>query len=188
VYVAAGAAVVLPALAAWYVARNALGDVEGFMWVEAATVLAAFALASITHALAQYERPRVWLDVTSGVEASEFPRAKRWTARILAAPAAASGALAAAWAGLPVDVWEVGKMLWLAWVVGSLAGAMCYEAEGRAAVGVVFAFVAAVGVAIVFVVYPVYWPIYFIIYYYLSFNIFGRAASLAPGPGRAGRD
>lgn len=184
VYAAAGAAMLLPAAAAWLVARDDVGVEAGFQIVEAATILAAFSLAAITHALAEYERSRVWIDVTSGVAASEFPRAKRWTGRLLAAPAAVVGSLAAASAGLPVDVWEVGKLFWLAWATGTITGVMCYEAEGRAALGVFFAFIAAVGFAILFAVYPSLWPFWFVGYYYASWNIFERATTLAPGPGR----
>ena len=174
-YLAASVALLLPAVTIWVAARYPL-DPEGLTrLVESATVLSAFALASITHALVHYERPRLWIDVTAGVAPAEFPRAKRWLGRILGAPAILLGCAAAAGVGLPLGVEGAGKLAWLAWATSTIASVLCYEVAERPAAGVVLAFIAAVAIALLFVFYPSVWPFWFAGYYYASTNLFERA-------------
>jgi hypothetical protein len=179
VYLAVGAALLFPGLAAWAAGRYALEPAERSLAIESATVLSAFALASVTHALVSYERPRLWIDLTSGVEPSQFPRAKRWVGRLLGTPAMVLGCVAALAAGVPIGPLEVGKLAWLAWATSTLTAVLCYEVAERPAAGVVFAFIAAAGIALLFVFFAPFWPLWFVGYYYLSTNLFERAGEKA---------
>jgi hypothetical protein len=174
-YIAAAAAILIPGLAVW--AANQYGFTTEWLArvVESATILSSFALATITHALVHYERPRVWIDLTSGAEPSELPRAKRWTGRILAVPAAGLGWAAALAAGLPLDPMEIFKLAFLVWATATLTSVLCYEVAERPAAGLVLSFLPAVGISLMFVFYPSFSGIWFAMYYYVSTNLFERA-------------
>jgi hypothetical protein len=175
VYTAAAAALLFPAAAVWAAHRYALAVEDLWAIIESATVLSAFALAAVTHALVHYERPRLWIDLTSGAQPTEFPRAKRLVGRLLGTPAAALGCVAAVGAGLPLDALEVVKLVWLAWATSTLTSVLCYEVAERPAVGVVFASVVAGAIAFLFVFFGPFWLLWFAGYYYLSTTLFGRA-------------
>lgn len=178
VYASVGLAVVVPGVSAWLAERFALGAPGRFRAAGAATVVAAFALAAITHALVAYERPRIWIDLVSGVSRQEFPRARTWTARLLAAPAFAVGLLAAIASGVPVGFTTVATLAWVTWTTASLTGVLCYELKERPAAGLVLAAVLAGGVSLLIVVnepFELMWYFGLFAYVYAMFHLEARA-------------
>jgi hypothetical protein len=177
-YVAAAAALLFPALAVWAGDRFDLPPEPRAHAVECATVLAAFALAAVTHALVVYERARVWIDLTAGVARDDFPRAKLWLGRALALPAFGLGCAAAAASGVRLGPAEVVKLAWLTWSTATLASVLCYELKERPAAGVVLAFLPAVGISLLVVFYgPGDVVFYFALigYVYAMFQLTPRA-------------
>lgn len=178
VYASVGLAVVVPGASAWLTERFALGASGRFRAAGAATVAAAFALAAITHALVAYERPRVWIDLVSGVSRQEFPRARTWTARLLAAPAFVVGLVAAIASGVPVGFTTVATLAWVTWATASLTGVLCYELKERPAAGLVLAAVLAGGVSLLIVVnepFELMWYFGLFAYVYAMFHLEARA-------------
>jgi hypothetical protein len=177
-YVAAAAALLFPALAVWASGRFALAPDARARAVEGATVLAAFSLAAVTHALVGYERARVWIDLTSGVPRDDFSRAKVWLGRALAAPAFALGCAAAAAAGVRIGPGQVLQLAWLTWSTATLASVLCYELKERPAAGVVLSFIPAAGVALWTVFYgpgDIMWYLALFTYAYAMFHLTERA-------------
>jgi hypothetical protein len=177
-YIAAGVSAVIPALAVWICRRYELGDVASARAIETATVLSTFALAGVTHAIVNYERPRIWIDLTGGVEPDEFPKAKIWLGRVLAMPALLFGAAAARAAGVPLSPGEFVELAWLVWATSSLTAVFCYEMPDHGAAGLVLAFIAAVGDALLVVFYTtadIMWYFGPFLYVYVMSNILPRA-------------
>ncbi len=177
-YVAAAAALAFPALAVWASDRFGLSPVATTRAIESATVLSAFALASITHALVVYERERVWIDLTSGVPSEDFARAKLWLGRVLAAPALGLGCIAAVAANVPLGGFEIAKLVWITWSTATLAAVLCYELKERPAAGVVLAFLPAAGLSLLIVVYTpsdILWYLALFTYAYAMFHLTPRA-------------
>ncbi len=179
-YISFALAFVFPGLAVAAAQRLGLSVASGLRAVECATVLASFALSAITHAIVVYERPRVWMDLTAGVPPSDFPRAKLWLGRILAAPALVLGLLATASLGEPVAAREVLQLAWLTWSTATLASVLCYEIKERPLAGIVLAFLPAAGIPLLTVFYGAGQPMwYFAIfgYVYATSNLAPRAAT-----------
>lgn len=178
VYASVGLAAVVPGATAWLVERFALSPSGRYRAAGAATVGAAFALAALTHALVAYERPRVWIDLVSGVSRQEFPRARTWTARLLAAPAFLAGLLVAIASGVPVGFSTVATLAWVTWATASLTGVLCYELKERPAAGLVLSAVLAGGVSLLFVVnepFELMWYFGLFAYVYAMFHLEARA-------------
>ncbi|HZB47088.1 MAG TPA: hypothetical protein VE360_17650 [Pyrinomonadaceae bacterium] len=116
--------------------------------VKVACVLAAVALASLTPVLVAHQAPHLWLERAVGAKGADVWRAKLWYARAVALPA-------------PLAAWAVGvlggavplayvlpllaEVLWLWWLVGTIAGALAYEVPEQPGLGVVM--VACAGLA-----------------------------------------
>lgn len=179
VYASIGLAVVLPGAAAWCAERFDLTTVGRSRAAGAATAGASFALAALTHALVAYERPRVWIDLVSGVSRQEIPRARLWTARLLAAPAFPFGVLTAVAAGAPIDLMGIGTLAWVTWATASLTGVLCYELKERPAAGLLLSAVLAGGVSLIIVVNDpseIMWYFGLFAYVYGMFHLEARAA------------
>jgi hypothetical protein len=177
-FVAAGAALAVHAIAVWAGDRFGLGAEARAQTVEAAVVLSAFMLASVTHALVTYERERIWIDLTSGVPAEDFPRAKLWLGRLLAIPAFGLGCVSAAAAGVTLSPGELLELAVLAWMTATMTAVLCYELKERPAVGLVLAFLPAAGLALLVVLYPpfhILWYMAFFGYFYALFQLMERA-------------
>lgn len=178
VYASIGLAVVVPGAAAWLADRFDLSAVSRFRAAGAATAASAFALAALTHALVAYERPRVWIDLVSGVSKEEFPRARLWTARLLAAPAFAVGLIAAIASDVPLGFLSIATLAWATWATASLTGVLCYELKERPAAGLVLAAVLAGGVSLLIVVnepFELMWYFGIFAYVYAMFHLEARA-------------
>jgi hypothetical protein len=148
--------------------------------VDGATVLSAFSLAAVTHALVAYERVRVWVDLTSGVPPDDFPRAKVWLGRALALPAFVLGLAATATAGVPIGPGRVLQLAWLTWSTATLAALLCYELKERPVAGVVLAFLPACGIPLLTVFYgpgDVMWVFALFGYVYATSHLGPRAAT-----------
>lgn len=175
---AAAVTIVLFALAIWASKRFELDDEQRFQLVEGAVVLSAFALAAITHSLVTYERTRIWLDMTSGVTGEDFPRAKLWLGRTLAAPVFVLGCASAAAAGVAIGPLDLVKLGWLTWATATLTAVLCYEIKERPVAGLVLAFLPAVGLSALLIFYPFghfMWYLTLFGYVYASFNLLDRA-------------
>ena len=185
-YLAAALAILFPALAVWASVRFDLPPNRRVWAVEIATVLGAFSLAAITHALVRYERERVWIDLVSGVALEEFPRAKMWVARALAVPAFAVGCVAAVAVGVPLGPVQIVALGWLAWATASMTSVFCYEVKERPVAGLVLAFLAAVGLNVLVSIYDfghILWYLALFFYFYASWFMLGRAATSVPWEG-----
>lgn len=179
VYASIGFAVVLPGAVAWTVDRFELSVLGRSRAAGAATAGAAFALAALTHALVAYERPRIWIDLVSGVSRQEIPRARLWTARLLAAPAFLAGLLVTITSGLRLSVMTVLTLAWVTWATASLTGVLCYELKERPAAGLVLSAVLAGGVTLLIVVnepFDLMWYFGLFAYVYAMFHLESRAA------------
>lgn len=177
-YLAFGSAAVFPLAAVWLCNRYTLGPVAAAHAIETATVLSAFALASITHALVTYERSRVWIDLAGGVEPDEFPKAKIWLGRTLALPAVVFGVVAVLAAGVALTPRECVELLWLWWSTATLTSVFCYELADRPNAGLVLAFIASAGDALLVVFYTtsdVMWYFGPFLYVYAMSNMLHRA-------------
>ena len=116
--------------------------------VKVACVLAAVALASLVPVLVAHQAPHLWLERAVGAKGADVWRAKLWYARAVALPA-------------PIAAWAVGvlcgasplayvlpllaELLWLWWMIGTIAGALAYEVPEQPGLGVVM--VACAGLA-----------------------------------------
>lgn len=178
VYAAAGLAVVVPGAATWLARSFALGPDGCFRAAGAATAAAAFVLSALTHGLVAYERPRVWIDLVCGVAPEEFPKARLWTARLLAAPALPLGLATAAATGVPLGIRTVATVAWSTWATASLTGVLCYELKERPAAGLALAAVLAGGVTLLVVVnepFDLMWSFGLFAYVYAMFHLEARA-------------
>lgn len=177
-YLTAGLAILFPALAVWANRRFDLPIERRVQIVESAAVLSAFAMATVTHALVAYERPRIWIDLVSGVEKEAFPKAKLWLARALALPSFVLACVAAPVAGVPLDPISIFKLAWLVWTSASLTAVMCYELKERPATGIILAFIIAAGDALLLVFTPsdsIMRAFSVFLYFYASWNLLQRA-------------
>jgi hypothetical protein len=98
--------------------------------VKVASVLAVVSLVALVPVLVAHESAHMWLERAVGVKGAEVWRAKLWYARLVSLPAPlaawAVGALSGEVAGfylLPL----LGELLWLWWLVSTLAGALSFE-------------------------------------------------------------
>ena len=116
--------------------------------VKVACVLAAVALASLVPVLVAHQAPHLWLERAVGAKGADVWRAKLWYARAVSLPAAlaawAVGVLCGA-SPLAYALPLLAEVLWLWWLVGTIAGALAYEVPEQPGLGVVM--VACAGLA-----------------------------------------
>jgi hypothetical protein len=110
------------------------------MAVKVACVLASVTLASLAPVLVAHQAPHLWLERAVGAKGEDVWRAKLWHARAVSLPAPLAAWMVGMLAGASPLAYALPLLceaLWLWWLVGTIAGALAYEAPEQPGLGVI---------------------------------------------------
>lgn len=149
------------------------------MAVKFATALMTATLAALLPVLVAHQTPHLWLERSAGATGAELWRAKLWYARLVTLPAPLVAWMAGALSGgvplfyvLPL----LGEVLWLWWLVGTVAGTLAFEMPRQPGLAIIL--MTCAGLAAGFIV-SLFWPIGLALYVFGMQQMFMRGQHLA---------
>lgn len=152
------------------------------LWQRRAGVLAATfsvsAALTVVPFLVAYQRPRLWIERSSGVAWDHLWRAKVHTAALVALVPFSAGALILGTVapGSPGEkIIAILQLVAAAVVVASLTGMATFEMPDQPWVSILFSTLLGLAVAALFIFYPKAWWLWLIFYAYLAGQLAGRA-------------
>jgi hypothetical protein len=108
--------------------------------VKVACVLASVTLSTLAPVLVAHQASHLWLERAVGAKGEDVWRAKLWYARAVSLPAPLAAWAVGVLAGASPAVYVLpllGEVLWLWWLVGTIAGALAYEVPYNKGLGVI---------------------------------------------------